>query len=153
LKAKKHDSKKVTIKSVGEESPLILPSVEERRNMATVVNIDKCFEKFSDTFSPKIVGDLNGQHVMLVRLEGDKVPWHTHDNEDELFLVLDGILDIYEEEKRVTLQAGEFYIVKRGMEHRVVPRGYVKLMLFEPEGIAHTGKVKAEITKKSFDRL
>jgi mannose-6-phosphate isomerase-like protein (cupin superfamily) len=121
--------------------------------MATVVNINKCFEKFSDTFSPKIVGDLNGQHILLVRLEGDKVPWHIHDNEDELFLVLGGILDIYEEEKKITLQAGEFYIVKRGMKHRVVPRGHVKLMLFEPEGIAHTGKVKAEITKKSFDRL
>jgi len=54
--------------------------------MKGVVNIEKCFEKFSDTFSPKIVAELNGQHVKLARLEGDKVPWHTHDNEDEMFL-------------------------------------------------------------------
>ena len=121
--------------------------------MAKVVNIEKCFEKFSDTFSPKIVGDLNGQLVMVVRLEGDKVPWHIHEKEDEMFFVVDGILDIYEKDKNVTLQTGEFYIVQRGVEHRVVPRGHVKLILFEPEGIAHTGKVKAEITKKSFDRL
>jgi len=121
--------------------------------MAKVVNIEKCFEKFSDTYSPKIVGDLNGQLVMVVRLEGDKVPWHTHEKEDEMFFVVDGILDIHEKDKNVTLQTGEFYIVQRGVEHRVVPRGHVKLILFEPEGIAHTGKVKAEITKKSFDRL
>ena len=121
--------------------------------MAKVVNIEKCFEKFSDTFSPKIVGNLNGQLVMVVRLEGDKVPWHIHEKEDEMFFVVDGILDIHEKDKNVTLQTGEFYIVQRGVEHRVVPRGHVKLILFEPEGIAHTGKVKAEITKKSFDRL
>jgi len=68
-------------------------------------------------------------------------------------MVVDGILDILEKDKNITLQAGEFYIVQRGVEHRVVPRGYVKIILFEPAGIAHTGKVKAEITKKSFDRL
>ena len=121
--------------------------------MAKVVNIDKCFEKFNDTYSPKIVGDLNGQYVMVVRLEGDKVPWHTHEKEDEMFFVIDGILDIHEKDKNLTLQTGEFYIVQRGVEHRVVPRGHVKLILFEPEGIAHTGKVKAEITKKSFEWL
>ena len=121
--------------------------------MAKVVNIEKCFEKFSDTYSPKIVGDLNGQLVMVVRLEGDKVPWHIHEKEDEMFFVVDGILDIHEKDKNVTLKTGEFYIVQKGVEHRVVPRGHVKLILFEPEGIAHTGKVKAEITKKSFDQL
>ena len=64
--------------------------------MAKVVNIEKCFEKFNDTYSPKIVGELNGQLVMVVRLEGDKVPWHTHDKEDEMFFLVDGILDIFE---------------------------------------------------------
>jgi mannose-6-phosphate isomerase-like protein (cupin superfamily) len=121
--------------------------------MKKVVNIEKCFEKFNDTYSPKIVGDLNGQYVMVVRLEGDKVPWHTHEKEDEMFFVVDGILDIHEKDKNITLQTGEFYIVQRGVEHRVVPRGHVKLILFEPEGISHTGKVKAAITKKKFDRL
>ena len=121
--------------------------------MSKAVNIEKCFEKFNDTFSPKIVGELNGQFVMVVRLEGDKVPWHIHENEDEMFFVVDGTLDIYEKDKSITLNTGEFYIVQRGIEHRVVPRGHVKIILFEPAGIAHTGKVKAEITKESFDRL
>ena len=117
------------------------------------VNIETCFEKFSDTYSPKIVGDLNGQYVLLVRLEGDKVPWHTHKNEDEMFFVIEGQLHIHERTKITSLQAGEFYIVQRGVEHRVVPQGHVKIMLFEPKGIAHTGDVKVEITKDSYDQL
>lgn len=121
--------------------------------MPRSVNIDSCFEKFADTFSPKIVGELNGQQVKVVRLEGDKVPWHTHDKEDELFWVLEGELDILERGETVTLHPGEFCIVPRGIEHRVVPRGHVKLILFEPAGIAHTGKVRAEITKDQCDRL
>lgn len=121
--------------------------------MPKVVNIEECFTRFADTFSPKIVGELNGQHVKLVRLEGDKVPWHTHENEDELFLVLDGVLDVIEREATVTLRAGEFCVVPSGREHRVLPHGHVKLLLFEPAGIEHTGKVRSEITKDRYDRL
>jgi mannose-6-phosphate isomerase-like protein (cupin superfamily) len=121
--------------------------------MIKPVNVEKCFELFHDTFSPKIVGTLNGQNVMLVRCEGDKVPWHVHDGEDEMFLVIDGVFEVQQKDRNVTLHSGEFFIVPRGTEHRVVPRGHVKLMLFEPEGIAHTGKAKAEITKERFDKL
>jgi mannose-6-phosphate isomerase-like protein (cupin superfamily) len=124
-----------------------------KTKMTKVVNIEKCFDKFSDTFTPKIVGELNGQHVKLVRLEGDKVPWHTHDHEDELFLVLEGVLEIHERSDSVRLKAGEFCIVKHKTEHRVVPIGHVKLLLFEPSGIAHTGNVRSEITKDRFDSL
>ncbi len=121
--------------------------------MVRVVNVEKYFAMFDDTFSPKIVGELNGQHVKLVRLEGDKVPWHFHRTEDELFWVLEGTLEVHERGAVTTLKPGEFCIVERGVEHRVVPVGEVKLVLFEPAGIAHTGDVKAEITKESFDRL
>lgn len=117
------------------------------------VNIEESFKRFADTFSPKIVAELNGQHVKLVRLEGDKVPWHTHDHEDELFWVLEGALEVWERDDMVTLLPGELCVVPRGTEHRVVPRGRVKLVLFEPAGIAHTGKVRSEITRDSFDRL
>jgi quercetin dioxygenase-like cupin family protein len=57
---------------------------KRRRKMQKVVNIERCFEKFNDTYSPKIVGNVNTQSVMVVRLEGDKVPWHTHDKEDDI---------------------------------------------------------------------
>ena len=115
--------------------------------MTKVVNIEDSFARFSDTYSPKIVAELNGQHVKLVRLEGDKVPWHAHDNEDEMFYVIEGVLDIQMRDETVTLQTGEFYVVARGVEHRVVPHDHVRLLLFEPAGIAHTGKVRAEITQ------
>jgi mannose-6-phosphate isomerase-like protein (cupin superfamily) len=115
--------------------------------MPKAINIAECFTKFADTFSPKIVAELNGQHIKLVRVEGDKVPWHTHENEDEMFYVLEGILDIFTKTKTVRVETNEFYIVPRGVEHRVAPRGAAKLMLFEPVGIAHTGKVRAGITK------
>jgi mannose-6-phosphate isomerase-like protein (cupin superfamily) len=121
--------------------------------MSKVLNIEKGFATFADTFSPKILAELNGQLVMLVRCEGDKVPWHTHANEDELFFVIDGELEVHEREKKEILRAGEMCIVRRGVEHRVVPRGHVKLILFEPAGIQHTGKVRAEITREQFDRL
>lgn len=121
--------------------------------MIKVVNIEKCFGRFSDTFSPKIVAELNGQHVKLVRAEGDKVPWHTHEAEDELFLVLDGSLEVHERSGSARLNPGEFCVVARGIEHKVVPIGKVKLILFEPASIAHTGKVRSEITKDRCDRL
>ncbi len=120
---------------------------------AKVVNIDKCFEKFTDLFSPKIVGELNGQEIKLAKLEGDKVPWHTHDNEDEMFFVVDGVLDVLERDRTVTLNPGEFCIVGSGREHRVVPHGPVKLILVEPAGTPHTGSVQAEITKDQYDHL
>ncbi len=121
--------------------------------MEKVINVEKCFARFRDTFSPKIVAQLNGQNVMLVRCEGDKVPWHIHDNQDEMFFVLEGTLDVLERDRTVTLQAGEFIVVRKGTEHRVVPQDHVKLMLFEPSDTAHTGTVKSEITKDRFDRL
>jgi uncharacterized cupin superfamily protein len=61
--------------------------------MPRVVNIERSFTRFTDTYSPKIAGELNGQHVKLARLEGDRCPWHAHEAEDELFLVVEGRLE------------------------------------------------------------
>ena len=121
--------------------------------MDNVINILECFEKFEDTYSPKIVAELNGQYVLAVKAEGDKIPWHKHENEDELFYVVEGALDIYEKDNHVNVKSGEFYIVRKGIEHRIVPQGKVKLLLFQPAETTHTGDVKTEITKDKFDRL
>ncbi len=127
--------------------------------MLRAINIPACFDRFDDTFSPKIVAELNGQQVKVVRVEGDKVPWHVHDAEDELFWVLEGSLEVFQRSgpdlavESVTLGPGEFCVVERGREHRVVPAGHVKLVLFEPAGIAHTGEVETEITLKKYDWL
>lgn len=100
--------------------------------MAKVVNIDRCFEKFNDMYSPKIIGELNGQYIMVVKLEGDKCPWNTHENEDEMFYVLEGILDIYEGKEKIALTAGEFYIVYQGKEHRLAPRNAIRVNIDSP---------------------
>jgi mannose-6-phosphate isomerase-like protein (cupin superfamily) len=121
--------------------------------MHKAVNLEERFARFSDTWSPKIVGELNGQHVKIVRLEGDKCPWHSHDAEDEMFLVMEGSMDIELRDGVVRVGPGEFYIVPRGVEHRVVPHGKVKEILFEPANTAHTGSVRSEITRDSYDRL
>ncbi|MFH1143779.1 MAG: cupin domain-containing protein [Candidatus Eisenbacteria bacterium] len=121
--------------------------------MLRMINLEVSFRKFRDTYSPKIVAELNGQQIKLVRLEGDRCPWHDHEHEDEMFLVLDGMLEIHDRDGKVTLHAGEFCVVPKGTEHRVVPHGHVRLVLFEPAGIAHTGTVRSEITRDSFDRL
>ncbi len=70
-----------------------------------------------------------------------------------MFYVIEGALDIYEKDRQVTVNAGEFYIVNKGIEHRVVPQNKVKLLLFEPAAIQHTGSVKSEITKSKFETL
>jgi mannose-6-phosphate isomerase-like protein (cupin superfamily) len=117
------------------------------------VEIATAFSRFAETFSPKIVADLNGQQVKLVRAEGDKVPWHTHEKEDEMFLVLEGVLNVMWTESQTELNALEFIVIPRGVAHRVVPQGHVKLLLFEPATTEHTGGVRSEITKDKLDRL
>jgi mannose-6-phosphate isomerase-like protein (cupin superfamily) len=121
--------------------------------MDKVINILECFEKFEDTYSPMIIAELNGQYVLAVKAEGDKIPWHKHENEDELFYVLEGVLDIHEQGSHVTVKPGEFYIVRKGIKHRIVPHGKVRLLLFQPAETKHTGDVKTELTKDRFDSL
>lgn len=117
------------------------------------INIESVFSRFTETFSPKIVADLNGQQVKLVRAEGDKVPWHSHAKEDEMFLVLDGVLDIIWQEGQAELHPWEFLVIPKGTPHRVVPKGHVKLLLFEPATTEHTGTVRSEITQDRLERL
>jgi len=117
------------------------------------VNIAAAFSRFVETFSPKIVADLNGQQIKLVRAEGDKVPWHTPEKEDEMFLVLEGVLNVMWTEGQTELNPLEFIVIPKGVAHRVVPKGHVKLLLFEPATTEHTGNVRSEITKDKLDRL
>jgi mannose-6-phosphate isomerase-like protein (cupin superfamily) len=76
------------------------------------------FSRFADTFSPKIVADLNGQQVKLVRAEGDKVPWHTHEKEDEVFPILEGVLDVIRTEGQTELDPLEFIVIPKGVARR-----------------------------------
>jgi mannose-6-phosphate isomerase-like protein (cupin superfamily) len=109
------------------------------------VNIKEKFALFDEHWSPKIVGELNGQHVKLVKLHGEFV-WHHHEQEDELFLVLSGRLRMDFRDRRVWVEQGEFIIVPRGVEHRPVAEEEVHVMLFEPATTLNTGNVRNELT-------
>ena len=107
--------------------------------MADKVNIPEKFETFSDQWAPKVVADYNGNDVCLVRVEGEFL-WHSHEDTDDFFLVLDGELDIELRDRTVTLGPGELLVVPKQVEHRpVARRGEVKLLLIEPKGTPNTG--------------
>lgn len=107
---------------------------------------------FSEHWSPKVVAELNGQAVKLVKIQGEFV-WHHHDHEDELFYVVRGTLRMEFRDRVVTVEPGEFIVVPRGVEHRPVAMEEVHLMLFEPLETVNTGNVQEERTRQQLDRL
>ncbi len=109
------------------------------------VNIAEKLNLFNDYFSPKIVGQVNDAHVKLVKVKGDFV-WHHHEAEDELFLVISGKLLMQFRDRDVWLEAGEFIIVPRGVEHRPCAPEEAHIMLFEPAATLNTGNVENELT-------
>ncbi len=116
------------------------------------INIEKKLSLFNEYWSPKIVGELNEQHVKLVKLKGEFV-WHKHDNEDELFFVLSGILKIEFRDKTVELQPNEFIIIPKGVEHKPVAENEVCVMLFEPKTTINTGNTKSNLTKNNLENI
>ncbi len=116
------------------------------------INLNRKFAQFSDHWSPKVIGELNGQHVKLAKVKGEFV-WHDHRDEDELFFVVKGTLRIEFRDKTVELNEGEMLIVPRGVEHKPVAEEEVWLMLFEPTKIKHTGEIEDERTVKEYERL
>jgi mannose-6-phosphate isomerase-like protein (cupin superfamily) len=116
------------------------------------VNLDEKLALFADHWSPKIVGQLNGQHVKLVKFRGEFV-WHTHAHEDELFLVVKGGFTMEFRDRCVPLGEGEFLIVPRGVEHRPVADEEVHVLLFEPASTLNTGDVRDERTVDRPDRI
>ncbi|MBE0652131.1 MAG: cupin domain-containing protein [Bacteroidales bacterium] len=117
---------------------------------ADKVKISEKLSLFHDHWSPKIVGELNGQHVKLVKFTGPFI-WHKHDAEDEMFYVLDGTLKIEFRDKNVELQRNEFIIIPRGVEHRPVAEKEVSVMLFEPVSTLNTGDKNDELTREKLE--
>jgi mannose-6-phosphate isomerase-like protein (cupin superfamily) len=105
------------------------------------INLAEKFSRFDDIASPKIVAELNGQHVKLVKFRGTFV-WHRHEREDEMFLILGGRLRMDFRDREVWLESGEMVVVPRGVEHRPHADEIVQLMLFEPAGTLNTGDVR-----------
>lgn len=114
------------------------------------VNLNEKFELFSEHWSPKIAGELNGQQVKLAKLQGEFV-WHKHDQEGELFFVVKGTLKMELREKTIIIRENEFLIVPKGMEHRPVADEEVWVMLFEPSSTLNTGDAESELTKSQLN--
>lgn len=109
------------------------------------VNLAEKLALFGEQWSPKVVGELNGQHVKLVKFQGGFV-WHKHDHEDELFRVVKGRFRMDFRNRQVNLEEGEFLIVPHGVEHRPVAAEEVHVLLFEPAATLNTGDVQDERT-------
>jgi mannose-6-phosphate isomerase-like protein (cupin superfamily) len=116
------------------------------------VNIREKLKLFTAYWTPKIVGELNGQHVKVVKLKGEFV-WHSHDAEDELFLVLKGRLKMDFRDRTVVLDEGEFIIVPKKVEHRPVADGEVHIVLFEPASTLNTGNVESDRTQRHLEKI
>ncbi len=116
------------------------------------VNLSEKFDLFEDHYHPRIVGELNGQHVKIAKLKGEFV-WHKHDHEDELFYVVEGELKIEFRDRTVLLKPNEFFIVPRGVEHKPVAENEAKVMFFEPATTVNTGNQVSDKTKTKLDRI
>ena len=116
------------------------------------VNLQQKFSLFSEYWNPKIVGELNGQFVKLVKVKGEFM-WHHHDDEDELFMVMKGRLQIQFAAEQVWLEEGEFLIVPKGVEHRPVAPEEVHLLLFEPSSTLNTGNIANERTLRKLKSI
>ena len=116
------------------------------------INLSDKFSLFNDHWSPKIIGELNGQEVKIAKVKGEFV-WHHHAAEDELFFVIKGLLKIEFRNETVQLAPGEMLIVPHGVEHKPIADDEVWLMLFEPAATKHTGDVKHDLTVETYERI
>ena len=116
------------------------------------MNLLEKFGLFSETWNPKIAGELNGQEVKLVKLKGTFV-WHQHEDADELFLVVRGKFTMEYRDRIISIGEGEFLIVPKGIEHRPVAEEEAWVLLFEPAGTLNTGDVKDALTREVLDKI
>lgn len=118
------------------------------------MNVKAQFETVQDYFSPKVIGEVNDVYVKIARIKGEDLPWHNHKEEDEMFYIVEGSL-LFEEEGKDSfrMNTGDFYIVKKGINHRVSSTEECKIMLIENKSTAHTGEVESTITKSVEEQL
>ena len=116
------------------------------------VNLKEKFDSFTDYWNPKIVGELNGQLVKVAKFK-DEFIMHQHENEDEMFLVIEGKLLMEFEDQTLEIESGEFVIIPKRTNHRPMAIGEVKVLLFEPDTTLNTGNTENEFTIKKLDKI
>lgn len=108
----------------------------------------------TEYFSPKVIGEVNDAYVKVAKIKGEEIPWHNHAGEDELFYIIDGsLLFEIEGEDPFMMEAGDLYIVKRGVNHRVSSTEECSILLVENKSTAHLGDTESEITKSIEEQL
>lgn len=118
------------------------------------MNLEDAFLGLDNYFSPRIIGEVNDQYIKVVKIKGQEVPWHNHENEDELFYVVKGTLLMeIENQPALILKKGDLLVVKKGENHRVSSKEECFIMLIESKTTEHTGKIKSSITKSVKDQL
>ena len=120
--------------------------------MINKVRLDDKFQLFNEYWSPKIVGEVNDTRVILAKLKGEFV-WHKHDDEDELFLIIKGRLQIKLRDQDIWLDEGEFFIVPKGVEHLPVAEEEVHALVVQPTTTKHTGNLITDRTLSTFERI
>lgn len=123
------------------------------RDQLDKINLAEKFSSFSDHWNPRIIGELNGQHVKIAKFIGP-FEWHHHEEEDEFFMVIKGNFEMQLRDKTVVLNPGECMIVPRGVEHRPVANEEAEVLMFEPASTVNTGNLQdSERTKNNLERL
>ena len=128
------------------ESRKNIPSVDNQgEEMMEKINLKKKLSKFSDHWSPRIIAEMNDYQFKLVKIQGEFV-WHNHTDTDEVFIVIEGKMEIEFENETVELNEGEMYVVPKGVLHKPRSDSECKIMLVEPRGVINTGNSEGELT-------
>ena len=109
------------------------------------INLEEKLSKFSDHWSPKVIAEMNDYQFKLVKIQGDFV-WHHHDDTDEVFIVIEGTMNIEFENETVELNEGDMYVVPKGVEHKPYAEEECKVMIVEPRGVVNTGNTEGDLT-------
>jgi mannose-6-phosphate isomerase-like protein (cupin superfamily) len=112
------------------------------------MNLSDAFLEVKKYFWPRIIGEVNDHYIKIAKIKGQEIPWHNHENEDELFYIVEGeLLMEIESQSSLLMRKGDLYVVKKGINHRVSSTKECLIMLIESKTTEHTGKVKSPITK------
>jgi mannose-6-phosphate isomerase-like protein (cupin superfamily) len=113
--------------------------------LANPINLEEKFNKFSKYWSPRVIAEMNDYQFKLVKIQGE-FTWHEHPNTDEVFIVIEGSMEIELRSQKIYLSAGEMFVVPKGVEHKPFAENECKIMVVEPQGVVNTGEAGGELT-------
>ena len=112
------------------------------------INFKDKFSKFTSQWQPKVIAEMNNYQFKIARVQGEFV-WHDHPDTDETFIIIEGTLDLEFRDGKVTLNAGEMFVVPKGVAHRPVVKDECKIMMIEPQGTKNTGDIERDLTAEN----